>query len=150
MGLHSLVDLEARLNLWSFKLEFQELQNDAQVPLLQIKTAINQVRNSTTLGKLFGVVVSLGNYLNGGTAKGQADGFNLDVLTKLSAIKDNQHGSLLEYVRKLAREKYPKEILNLNEELNQISIAAQLSLEDIRISFSALKQSVNGKPNLSS
>ena len=36
--------------------------------------------------------------LNGGTAKGQADGFDLPVFTKLTSLKDAQGKTLIEYI----------------------------------------------------
>ena len=43
-------------------------------------------------------LLGFGNYLNGGTNKGQADGFALGDLGKMSVTKDNANTvSLLEY-----------------------------------------------------
>jgi len=38
-------------------------------------------------------VLAVGNYLNGGTNRGQADGFDLETLTKLDTIKDVENSS---------------------------------------------------------
>ena len=51
---------------------------------------------------LLSIILALGNYMNGGTARGQADGFQMNVLQKLKDVK-TQDGSLnlLQYVVRL-------------------------------------------------
>ncbi len=45
------------------------------------------------------IVLTLGNYMNGGTAKGQADGFEIDALTKLITTKNISNKiSLVHYI----------------------------------------------------
>lgn len=56
----------------------------------------------------------LSNYLNGGTNKGQADGFNLEALSKLSSTKDAENKTtLLDYVIELAKIHYPEQSVSL-------------------------------------
>lgn len=43
-------------------------------------------------------VLTIGNILNGSTQKGQADGFNLDILSKLNSIKDNTNKNLVQFI----------------------------------------------------
>jgi hypothetical protein len=42
--------------------------------------------------------LAVGNYLNGGTNRGQADGFDLEALSKLDGVKDSQNKSLRHFV----------------------------------------------------
>ena len=49
---------------------------------------------------MLGYTLGIGNVLNGGTPKGQADGFELAVLGKLNSMKDNQNYTLLQYICK--------------------------------------------------
>lgn len=43
---------------------------------------------STSLKNLLETLLAVGNYLNGATEMGQADGYGLDVLNKLKEIQD--------------------------------------------------------------
>ena len=43
-------------------------------------------------------ILDLGNILNGGTQKGQADGFNLDILKTINNMKDGNNKSVLVYI----------------------------------------------------
>ena len=40
-------------------------------------------------------ILTIGNILNGGTAKGQADGFYLEALSKTSTMKDTSGRTIL-------------------------------------------------------
>ena len=74
--------------------EGQELE----VPLTTVAEAIEEVRSCKGLRHILGTLLSLGNHMNGGTNKGQADGFVLDDLPKMSVAKDNANRhSLLEH-----------------------------------------------------
>ena len=44
--------------------------------------------NSLPLKNVLETILALGNYLNGGTERGQADGFGLDILNKLKDFVD--------------------------------------------------------------
>jgi hypothetical protein len=82
-----------------------------------VLTAVNEVKKSPKLKKVLEVVLAVGNYLNGGTQRGQAYGFKLEVLKKLRDTKsaDNQT-TLLHYLVQLIDAKepdaamFPKEI----------------------------------------
>jgi len=54
------------------------------------------------------LILSFGNILNGGNVtKGQADGFKIDALNKLTAIKDINKNSALDYICLIYLKKYP-------------------------------------------
>lgn len=66
----------------------------------------------------------LSNYLNGGTNKGQADGFNLEALSKLSSTKDAENKStLLDYVIELAKVHCPEQSVSLCYEFDMYDVA---------------------------
>lgn len=55
----------------------------------RIMNGYKQIESNPYFLKIVGYTLSIGNILNGGTAKGQADGFDLPVLGKLVSMKDN-------------------------------------------------------------
>lgn len=59
---------------------------------------------------VLGAVLALGNYMNGGHNKrGQADGFQIDALSKALEIKDNANKqTLVEYLIGLMKDLYPE------------------------------------------
>ena len=62
------------------------------------------------------MALAIGNVLNGGTPKGQADGFDLTVLEKLVSIKDNSGQSMMAFIAKKLKEEdneFPAKIKEL-------------------------------------
>jgi len=53
------------------------------------------IETNEIMFKAIGMALAIGNIMNGGTPKGQSDGFELSVLTKLSSTKDNTNKSML-------------------------------------------------------
>ena len=85
-----------RLMVWEFLREFDELMMDVLHPLRRVKEALEALRHSDKLRAMLGAVLAAGNYLNGGNKRrGQADGFKLDILNKLSGTKGAGGMSLL-------------------------------------------------------
>jgi hypothetical protein len=60
--------------------------------------ACKELKENKHFHKVLLAILSLGNIMNGGTAKGQADGFSLDLLPKLAGIKDNSGNSILTFI----------------------------------------------------
>lgn len=58
--------------------------------------------------KLLGYILRIGNILNGGSNKGQADGFDLAVIGKCHTFRDNNGQSVLHYVCKKMKDKDPE------------------------------------------
>mmetsp|Transcript_76858 Transcript_76858/g.213520 ORF Transcript_76858/g.213520 Transcript_76858/m.213520 type:complete len:1164 (-) Transcript_76858:106-3597(-) len=56
--------------------------------LEKMNRACQDMRSSAVVRSFLGCVLALGNFLNGGTSRGQADGFDLETLGKLSLVKD--------------------------------------------------------------
>ena len=73
--------------------------------------------------RLLGMILAVGNVLNGGSDKGQADGFNMDIikLSKPKILKGSNGQSMLQYVCKINTARDPnfptqiRELRNLLE-----------------------------------
>ncbi|KAL4234127.1 Fmn2p [Mactra antiquata] len=92
-----------------FKLLWHLFEIDQQ--LRELNTACDEIANSTSLKNLLETLLAVGNYLNGATEMGQADGYGLDVLNKLKEIQDRHcKGTLLEFVLKTYCQIYESEV----------------------------------------
>lgn len=89
----------ARIDLFLFKLRFDAMIDEITNQLTLCESMIHTLRNSKNLHQLMALILKLGNYLNGGTAKGGAWGFKLDTINKLKNTKsqDNLY-TLLHYI----------------------------------------------------
>jgi hypothetical protein len=102
MSISSLAKINERLQCWNFMKQFEEKKKDIFVPLCHIKSACYQLKGYEPLKMILGMALAAGNYLNGGTARGQADGFVISMLPKLADTKSgfDKNTSLLSYMVK--------------------------------------------------
>uniref|UniRef100_UPI00358DDF57 formin-2-like isoform X2 n=1 Tax=Myxine glutinosa TaxID=7769 RepID=UPI00358DDF57 len=57
-----------------------------------VQKVIKTLRDGTDVQRLLALVLTFGNYMNGGNrTRGQADGFSLDILPKLRDVKSNEY-----------------------------------------------------------
>lgn len=69
-----------------------------EMGIKQMTLLLDFLETNDTLFKVFGMALAVGNILNGGTPKGQSDGFDLSVVTKLGSFKDNSNNSMLQFI----------------------------------------------------
>ncbi|ESO82282.1 hypothetical protein LOTGIDRAFT_237086 [Lottia gigantea] len=139
------------------RLEFLRFREKLQINLFEIEqqlrelhTACDEICNSLALKNLLGTLLTVGNYLNGGSEKGQADGYNLDILNKLKDVTDkSRRGNLLEFVVKSYCKLYESDVetgcptrFRLPEPSN-MRHAAQVSFEDIHRALNSLRQELH-------
>lgn len=128
--------ISSRLECWYFKLTYSSMFDNVVRQVETFQLAINSVMQSKVIKVFFGIVLSVGNYLNGGTNRGQADGFDMVVLSRLASMKDVTTGkmSLLDYVLKIARANYGAGIAGkLNKELAPLFAAEGHSLRMLNV-----------------
>lgn len=98
-----------RIACLMFQTDFQDTISSVSSKLTNLRSICDFLRNSRSLKKVMALILTLGNYMNGGNRiRGQADGFGLEILEKLKDVKSNVPGvTLLHYVvkAKLAQEK---------------------------------------------
>ncbi|KAE9604519.1 putative C2 domain, formin, FH2 domain, protein-tyrosine phosphatase [Lupinus albus] len=94
--------VESKLRVFSFKIEFHSQVSDLRNSLHVVNAASEEIRNSIKLKRIMQTILSLGNALNQGTAKGSAIGFRLDSLLKLTETRSrNNKITLMHYLCKV-------------------------------------------------
>lgn len=82
-----------------FQSTFTETLSSIEHRLTNIRMIVQNLTTSKSVENLLGLILALGNYMNGGTTRGQADGFSLEILAKLKDVKSKDNSvSLLQYV----------------------------------------------------
>jgi len=95
LTLSSISELEARLSLWSFKVDYDTLEKEVAEPLQDLKDAIAELKSNKTLKVVLSVLRSIGNILNNTNAKG----FDVSYLSKVPEVKDTMtKQSLLHHI----------------------------------------------------
>ncbi|XP_060081514.1 uncharacterized protein LOC132560841, partial [Ylistrum balloti] len=138
-----------RMDFLRFRYRVQWHLFETEQQLKELHTACEEVSNSSALKNLLQSLLAVGNYLNGGTENGQADGFGLEVMNRLKEVQDRDaKGNLLEFVLKLYCQCYEVEIelgcptkFRLPEPSN-MRHAAQVSFENINEALSNMKAEV--------
>jgi len=126
-----------RLKCWMYSLQFENSLVVVDKPLEAIEKSLELLKQSEHFKTFLGVVLAVGNYLNGGTKKGQAEGFQVDIISKLEETKDNSKGTLMDYCIKkvLLKDENFEEIIT---ELQLVGRAKEFSLDDIKVQVESL------------
>lgn len=128
-----------RLEFMRFKKKVQWHLFEIDQQLRELHTACDEISNSMPLKNLMETILAVGNYMNGGTEEGQADGFTIATINKLKEIQDHDSKTnLLEFVLKMYCQLYETEVdiscptrFRLPEPSN-MRHAAQVSFESIQ------------------
>merc|ERR1711971_110721 len=133
----SIERLSQRLLRWQSKLSFDARNADAKAQVNAMTAAVECVRNSQMLKQLLSLILQLGNVLNVGSARANAQGFESEVLLKLSETKSSvsdenpTQTSLLHYVAKLAAARHKDIQKQLKHDLRMLEEASSLSSSGI-------------------
>ncbi|KAJ8506407.1 hypothetical protein OPV22_007293 [Ensete ventricosum] len=121
--------VESKLRVFSFRITFSTQVNELRTNLNAINDASREVKESLKLRQIMQTILTLGNALNQGTARGSAVGFRLDSLLKLSDTRArNNKMTLMHYLCKLLAEKMP-ELLDFDKDLIHLEAASKIQLK---------------------
>uniref|UniRef100_A0A7S3YIN5 FH2 domain-containing protein n=1 Tax=Lotharella globosa TaxID=91324 RepID=A0A7S3YIN5_9EUKA len=86
--------LEQVLFMTTLDAKTQEIVNGITL----VKKALDRVQRSKPLHKIIHLVLTIGNYMNYGTRKGNVHGFHVSLLRKLNVTKSTEGTSLIDWV----------------------------------------------------
>ncbi|XP_077255342.1 diaphanous related formin 1 isoform X3 [Temnothorax americanus] len=121
-----------RLRSLSFMLRYEELVQDIKPDIVAATAACEEVKSSKKFARILELILLLGNYMNSGSKNGQAFGFEISFLTKLTSTKDiDNKQTLMHYLVDTIERKFP-ECLSFVEELAHVDRASRVSLENVQ------------------
>ncbi|XP_046743899.1 protein diaphanous isoform X3 [Diprion similis] len=121
-----------RLKSLSFMLHYEELVQDVKPDIVAGTAACEEVKISKKFAKILELILLLGNYMNTGSKNGQAFGFEISFLTKLTSTKDVENKqTLLHYLVDTIERKFP-DCANFSDELAHVDRASRVSLENVQ------------------
>ena len=65
LTLSSVFELEARLKLWLFKLDYETLEQEVAEPLMDLKKGVQDLQKNQTFRCILSGILAIGNFLNG-------------------------------------------------------------------------------------
>lgn len=121
-----------RLKSLSFKLHYTEMVQDIKPDIVAATAACEEVKQSKKFAQILELILLVGNYMNSGSRNGQAYGFEMNFLTKLTSTKDVENKiTLLHYLTEIIENKFP-ELLLFYEELTHVDRAARVSVDTLQ------------------
>ncbi|KAK5605726.1 hypothetical protein CRENBAI_006949 [Crenichthys baileyi] len=128
LTLSSISELSARLQLWAFKMDYEATEKEVAEPLQDLKEGMEQLVKNKTLRYILSTLLSIGNFLNGVSAKG----FELTYLEKVPEVKDTVHKqSLLHHACSVVVENFP-ESTDLYSEIGAITRSAKVDFDQLQ------------------
>ncbi|XP_020229155.1 formin-like protein 13 isoform X2 [Cajanus cajan] len=140
MELMKVPRVESKLRVFSFKIQFHSQVSDLRNSLTVVNAAAEEIKNSVKLKRIMQTILSLGNALNQGTARGSAIGFRLDSLLKLTETRARDRKmTLMHYLCKVLVDKLP-EVLDFSKDLANLEPAAKIQLKFLAEEMQALNK----------
>ncbi|KAE8699079.1 Formin-like protein 6 [Hibiscus syriacus] len=132
--------VESKLRVFAFRITFSSQVDELRSSLSIINHATAEVKESVKLRQIMQTILTLGNALNQGTARGSAVGFKLDSLLKLSDTRArNNKMTLMHYLCKLLSEKMP-ELLDFDKDLVHLEAASKIQLKNLAEEMQAVSK----------
>ncbi|XP_067927955.1 FH1/FH2 domain-containing protein 3-like [Watersipora subatra] len=136
LTMSSISELEARLQLWAFKLDYDTNEKEIAEPLSDLKEGIVALHESKTFKYILSVLLSIGNFLNGANASG----FHIDYLSKVPEVKDTVHKhSLLHHLCVTVSELYT-DSTDLYSEISAIARCAKVDWDELKDKLKKLEE----------
>ncbi|XP_011299550.1 protein diaphanous isoform X4 [Fopius arisanus] len=138
----SIKRLMPRLRSLSFKLRYEEVVQDIKPDIVAGTAACEEVKSSKKFARILELILLLGNYMNSGSKNGQAFGFEISFLTKLTSTKDVENKqTLMHYLVDTIERKFP-ECLSFAEELLHVDRASRVSMENIQRTLRQMESNI--------
>ncbi|KAM9980240.1 hypothetical protein ACTFIZ_006482 [Dictyostelium cf. discoideum] len=119
--------LEQRIQALHFKLNFPDKLYHAKPDIRKFNEAFVQLQNNNMFA-IMELILSIGNFINFGTNRGNASGFKIDSINKMADTKSNirEKYTLVHYLIELLENTQP-ELLKVFDEIPSVVDAATLS-----------------------
>uniref|UniRef100_A0A0L8HL97 FH2 domain-containing protein n=1 Tax=Octopus bimaculoides TaxID=37653 RepID=A0A0L8HL97_OCTBM len=146
--LNQIPDYAERIFCSIFQSTFQESISVLENKLNNLKMTCEAMVTGVSIRRILSLVLTMGNYMNGGHMKrGQADGFGLEILSKLKDVKSKDNRtSLLQYVVKEYVQRYEQEDAGTDKvalplpDPSDINQATLVNFEDILVEMGKIEK----------
>jgi len=140
-------EYELRVRAWAFLNSFECLLDRLGTAEAEVRSAGECLQESPRVERLLGLILEVGNYLNAGTARGRADGFELDTLPKLGKLKAPQSMTLLDFIVTQLERESPgllRELFEPGAEFEQVHRARRHGMAEAREELQSLVLQAKG------
>lgn len=142
-----------RISCILFREEFDEACSAIGRKVDTVKRLCEFLIENDHLKRLFSIILTLGNYMNGGNRlRGQADGFELDILNKLRDVKSKDPKvTLLHFIVKTYIKEFRQKSVALHDIVNPVpdavSVKQTIDIDFVQVNeqLLELKKKIAGK-----
>ncbi|XP_065341826.1 uncharacterized protein Fhos isoform X3 [Cloeon dipterum] len=135
LTLTSITELSARLKLWAFKLDYENIEKEIAEPVMDLKQGMETLKSNRTFRCILGTLLSIGIFLNGVEVRG----FQIEYLAKVPEVKDTVHKhSLLHHLCHMVMEKFP-DATDLYSEIGAITRVSKVDFDEIKQNIKRLE-----------
>ncbi|KAK8798726.1 hypothetical protein WA158_007810 [Blastocystis sp. Blastoise] len=144
----SITYLKMRFEYYQLSIGWKEVEEDITNKFKGFYDCLLLCKDSNILKMFLTVVLAVGNYLNGGSPRGGAWGYQLNILIKLKDTKTNDNkSSLLHYILQLCQVQYP-DLLSLPTQLAVFTSIHGMSYNQVLQEWKQLEQKLlHNKPS---
>lgn len=129
-----------RIKFLTLKPEFVDLFNSCQRIINPFFEFFELIRKNKTIQKILWMVLYIGNYVNQGTIRGNAAGFELDYLTALKPLKGTEPDSnMLSFLMETMEKEFP-EMMEIITDMEFIKKAKTMDSKEVNSEIEALKR----------
>lgn len=147
LALLAVPEYKLRVQVWDFLNSFDSVVERLVSSESEVSAAGDCLQHSARLEKLLGLILQVGNYLNGGTPRGRADGFELDTLAKLGKLKASYQSTLLDFLVAQMERESPgliQELYTAGAESDCVRRARRHAMGDVREEVRSLLKKAEG------
>jgi hypothetical protein len=131
--------LDAAIAIRQLDHQLEEMESQIEVVL----TACRQIFESDRLASVLSAILAIGNYLNQGTNRGNALGFRLSSVLKLSETRatSDRRTTLLHYLVKFVSRRMP-DAAQFTKDLSAVAAASRIDFVELEAEVRALRLAV--------
>eukprot|EP01084_Bolivina_argentea_P073631 133608_1 len=143
LALCNIPDLTTRMELFQFKLQFKQLIALQRDKINILRKAHDNVKHCKSFKIILQYILAFGNYMNGGTFRGQAFGFELSSLKQIWSVKSiDNNTTLLHYIH-MEIENKNRNALKFIDDFEILAEASKLNIVDITNEVNKIGMSIN-------
>eukprot|EP00968_Pinguiococcus_pyrenoidosus_P006036 scaffold395_cov243-Pinguiococcus_pyrenoidosus.AAC.23 len=140
--------LKQRLDSYLFVRTYDDNYEQVKAKVETFEAAAREICGNRKINRVLEVVLAIGNYLNGGTNRGQAYGFKMDSILKLKDARSSKNGKLnLMHFLVMQVEAHRAADADFYNELRSVAAASDISMDQMKSDINVINSGVKKLQN---
>lgn len=131
--------LAQRFHCLIYKGQFSDRFDAVDSTVSNLLHALQALRDSENFRRMLAIILAVGNYLNGGTFRGGAEGFTLSQISDLLTFKTNTGGVMMDFLVKYVRTNYP-DVMGWAKEVEIVTQVSGVNMNQVGVEVAAVAE----------